>query len=757
MVLKVGERKVYTTPSSLANRMGVVKGQTGDGFAYAADAIAKTLDGFAKRQAVVEEENWKNDFKLKTYQSLSKFARENPSSPTDYMAQSSSYIETSISEAPDKFKSWAKSYAGMMSSQNFNNISIKAINKKQMEAKKLFKESAINEIADMNDLILNTSPTDFIKETDLITGEKKEIYNGESFTKLYGENILPRISELVTSYTKLYNSLEPNFLTDMVTPEQYMRSLKVGFEQSRVIASAKDFLDQAISLQSEGYIGSKVTGWTSEGAVDKAMDILGEDMEKYLFNPDAAEDAGPFTFTDTSAEERSLIKNEVMSWANTYYKEFKVAEKTLTNLEEANLEISITNDTNYGFNALNSSTKFWTDDEFNTYVQQNYYEKATTEQLIILRNAYNEGVITRNAIELNNNFLTTVGSIQAQLNNYSSEKKAQIELNVINSRMSNYMLQLNKSRDNVDTHNNGVVNPNDFNVDVIVIKNEQTGKLTMVDVLPDSFQAAVNLASIENVVHPQLKNMLQSSLNVNTESTSDLNQLYKISQIHSNLVNRFGTSLDLVDNTVISDSLLDFWKDVKNKPDDISLKFYGEKFLSKVNPNATNYDEKKALIINIMNKKEINFAQIIEEELVPSSGWLEDAWRYLNGQSRLSTMPERSGWMKFAVSLLPYGGDGSSQILEEERKFIFDNGDMKNKFNEYAYEYLIAMNPDINKITPMHFQATGFFDIENWSADLFLPFSDASDLPLGNEAGSQGVRAIRYAFQRLGKEGYGME
>ena len=108
MVLKVGERKVYTTPSSLANRMGVVKGQTGDGFAYAAEAVAKTLDGFAKRQAVVEEENWKNDFKLKTYQSLSKFARENPSSPTDYMAQSSSYIETSLSEAPDKFKSWAK-------------------------------------------------------------------------------------------------------------------------------------------------------------------------------------------------------------------------------------------------------------------------------------------------------------------------------------------------------------------------------------------------------------------------------------------------------------------------------------------------------------------------------------------------------------------------------------------------------------------------------------------------------------------------
>ena len=110
MVLKVGERKVYTTPGSLANKMGVVKGQTGDGFEYAANLVSKTIDAFAQRQTIIEEENWKNDYKLKTFESLSKFARDNSDSPSDYMAQSSSYIESSVGEAPEKFRSWAKSY-----------------------------------------------------------------------------------------------------------------------------------------------------------------------------------------------------------------------------------------------------------------------------------------------------------------------------------------------------------------------------------------------------------------------------------------------------------------------------------------------------------------------------------------------------------------------------------------------------------------------------------------------------------------------
>ena len=42
----------------------------------------------------------------------------------------------------------------------------------------------------------------------------------------------------------------------MDSPEEYMRKLKIGFEQSRVIADDKQLLDQAIALEKEGFIGS---------------------------------------------------------------------------------------------------------------------------------------------------------------------------------------------------------------------------------------------------------------------------------------------------------------------------------------------------------------------------------------------------------------------------------------------------------------------------------------------------------------------
>ena len=735
MVLKVGERKVYTTPSSLANRMGVVKGQTGDGFAYAADAIAKTLDGFAKRQAVVEEENWKNDFKLKTYQSLSKFARENPSSPTDYMAQSSSYIETSLSEAPDKFKSWAKSYAGMMSAQNFNGISLKAIKKKQIEAVTLFNESSSSEIADMNDLILNTNASDNLLDYERKLVESKDDFKGlyPNFTTLFGENILPRISELVTSYTKLYNSLDPSFLSQMDSPEEYMRKLKIGFEQSRVIADDKQLLDQAIALEKEGFIGSKVTGWTSIGAVDKALALIGDKAENYLFEPDAGDSDGPFVFRDTTPAERETIKKARLDWATKYGNTFKQAEDTLTNLEGARLKLNVSSSVSYDFGALNDARTDWSEEDFENYKQQYFYGEASTEQLSILDNAYIEGQITRESIKLNNNFDTTIGSITLKLNamgiNVNAQKKAQIELNVINSKMASYMQQ-------VDPESNGVVNTDAFNINIIE-PDELTKMLQDMDIgkkpenvvynLSSSFQAAINLASIENVVHPQLRNMMNSAEKINTNSLSDVNELYKIAEINNQLVSRFGKSLDLMnDKTQIA--LQIFWDDVSNKPKDIDLKFYADKYLARINPDFTNYDERKSLLVKLMEDKGLDFGKILEEEFAA-----EEVFRFMTGASKLEIVPYQL----------------------EDAQFLLQNTEIKETFNEYVYEYLLAMNPAMTDILPSKFSSTGFFNVGSWGEGGL--FSSKDWMKDGNEAGHQGVMAIQYALKRLGQEGYGYD
>ena len=712
MVLKVGERKVYTTPSSLANRMGVVKGQTGDGFAYAAEAVAKTLDGFAKRQAVVEEENWKNDFKLKTYQSLSKFARENPDSPTDYMAQSSSYIETSLSESPDKFKSWAKSYAGMMSAQNFNGISLKAIKKKQIQAVTLFNESSSSEIADMNDLILNTNASDNLLDYERKLVESKDDFKGlyPNFTTLFGENILPRISELVTSYTKLYNSLDPSFLAQMDSPEEYMRKLKIGFEQSRVIADDKQLLDQAIALEKEGFIGSKVTGWTSIGAVDKALALIGEKAENYLFEPDAGDSDGPFVFRDTTQEERQKIKEARLDWATKYGNEFKQAEDTLTNIESANIKLAVSSSSNYDVGALNDARTDWSMEEYNSYIQENFYG-ASAEQLSVLNNAYIEGQITREAIKLNDSFDTTIGSISSQLKtmgiNVTSEKLSQIKLNIINSKMVGYMKQ-------IDPQSNGIFNPNAFNINTIVM--EAGDRPVVIDNLSASFQAAINLASAEGIIHPQLKNMMNTATRINTNDLSDINQLYKLAEINNQLTTRFGSSVNLMD-TITQDALEIFWNDVSNKPDNIDLKFYADKYLSIINPDATDYDEKKSRLVTIMETKGLDFAQILETEFVG-----EEVFRFLTGSSKLELVPQDY----------------------KDAQFLLQNTEIKEVFNEYVYEYLIAFNPKLSEIVPSKFEATGFFDIGNWFKD-------------GNEAGQQGVKAIQYAIKRLGQEGYGYD
>jgi len=127
--LKVGERQVYTTPSSLASRMGVVKGQTGDGFIIAADSLGKTIGEFAKRQATIEEENWKNDYKLESYKTISKFAIDHSMDSSEFMNKASSYIESSIAESPEKYKAWSKSYSGLMAAQYNNEITNRTIKK----------------------------------------------------------------------------------------------------------------------------------------------------------------------------------------------------------------------------------------------------------------------------------------------------------------------------------------------------------------------------------------------------------------------------------------------------------------------------------------------------------------------------------------------------------------------------------------------------------------------------------------------------
>ena len=264
----------------------------------------------------------------------------------------------------------------------------------------------------------------------------------------------------------------------------------------------------------------------------------------------------------------------------------------------------------------------------------------------------------------------------------------------------------------IDPQSNGIFNPNAFNINTIVM--EAGDGPVVIDNLSASFQAAINLASAEGIIHPQLKNMMNTATRINTNDLSDVNQLYKLAEINNQLTTRFGSSVNLMD-TITQDALEIFWNDVSNKPDNIDLKFYADKYLSIINPDATDYDEKKARLVTIMETKGLDFAQILETEFVA-----EEVFRFMTGSSKLELVPQDI----------------------KDAQFLLQNTEIKEVFNEYVYEYLIAFNPKLTEIVPSKFEATGFFDIGNWFKD-------------GNEAGQQGVKAIQYAIKRLGQEGYG--
>lgn len=706
--LKTGERQVFTTPSSLANRMGVVKGQVGDGWAIAADSLSKTLDAFAKKQAVIEEESWKNDYKVKAFTTISKFARDNSLNPSEFMAKASSYIESSIQNAPEKFRSWAKGYSGMMAAQNFDTITSATIKKKQVDSVNQFNETAKIELDNINDLIYNTNPTTTDFDLHMYRREPEMAPNVyPDHTTLFGENVLPRLSELVASYTKLYNTLDASFINNMQTPEEYMRSLKVGLEQSRVISIAKETLDQGITLQDLGITGSKVKGWTSENAVDMAYGLVLESMEEYLINPDRNDDDGPFTLTATTNDEREKIKTAVTEWAKSYVDTYKGNKKTLSNLAQAEIKLKADFYSGYGVGSLNDArTTVSATDFASLFAEGGELWGALTEDITKVTNAYLEGKHTKDSIAENMDFHSTVTSVINKLENanidVTEEKRKQIELNIMNKEISDIMIANNKNSD-------GIINTDDFRNTTFVTKD---GNI-LLDMPSESLEAVIQLASDKGLVHPSLTGFLNGITTVNTGSVEDINRLYKIAQITEYIKTRTGSSVQIHSDPKIAGALEIFWFDMQHKPEDLDMTFFADKYLATVNKMGTDYDNKVIRIGNILKEKDVSFREILKGNYAA-----EHVYRFMTGSSKLETVPDN--W--------------------KDAMFQLDN-DTGLLFEQWVMEYLVSQFPDIADIVP-----SSFDEISKWKPKYWFKS--------GNEIGIKSVRAIEYALRRLGEMGY---
>ena len=133
MALTPGKKRVSTTGSSvsqLSGRMGVVRATTADWVATASEALGDSLNEMGKMAAMQEEQKYKSKFTIDAINFFNKAKNDNMKSTEGFYNVVDSYIETTVKNAPFRFKSYAEQYLSSLAASKGQEIhnNVRAIN-----------------------------------------------------------------------------------------------------------------------------------------------------------------------------------------------------------------------------------------------------------------------------------------------------------------------------------------------------------------------------------------------------------------------------------------------------------------------------------------------------------------------------------------------------------------------------------------------------------------------------------------------------
>ena len=133
MALTPGKKRVSTTGSSvsqLSGRMGVVRATTADWVATASEALGTSLNEMGKMAALQEEQKYKSKFTIDAINFFNKAKNDNMKSTEGFYNVVDSYIETTVKNAPFRFKSYAEQYLSSLAASKGQEIhnNVRAIN-----------------------------------------------------------------------------------------------------------------------------------------------------------------------------------------------------------------------------------------------------------------------------------------------------------------------------------------------------------------------------------------------------------------------------------------------------------------------------------------------------------------------------------------------------------------------------------------------------------------------------------------------------
>ncbi len=586
MALTKGNREKVTTVSSIQSRMGVVGTEQGDALAIAADAIGKNLDIYAQRMITIEEERYKADFQINTINKINQFARDYRLDPTGFTNATQSYIDGLVSKAPQRFKNWSKQYASLKAAQEGDVIFNNKHNADQINAIKE-NEAASSVVIDDN---------------------LRKIYGMgiTEFDNYWQTSLLPELGELHIAYENLYNSLDPQYRSGMMLPEERKRKFKVAFEGARFNSKIKDLLDVAIGQDQADYLNQKIPYGNGNTNLENAVKEIKTELIKQYINDPSDPDSPFAVLTNTSTAERQDIADKALDFIDSYFKQ----QEKLQNKIETQQQVNIDDNFNRMMGAIQN---FQEENRPNSLAQLNLMTDQmgfSKEQKADLTREFNIATVienygTRKSINLDSDIGSAYRLITDEFGytdiTLEDIKKKIVDYKVLDLINSDYVPEEGmpsfRTKATID-----------FSYDI--------GN----DVAGDDLVKISQFASNNGVIPSELNEFINSAKGLNYKTEADRMQLAEIAYTVNYLTSRAGFAIDGLESEMVG-PLMDLHDMISKMPrtqDDpmgISEQSAFEYFFAKINKDSSMRDEVDLKIDSILVGEDIDMDNMILEAI----------------------------------------------------------------------------------------------------------------------------------------------
>ena len=582
MALTRGNRDKVTTVSSIQSRMGVVGTYDGDAIATAAAAIGESLDIYSQRMITMEEEGYKADFQINTIKTINKFAREHRLDPEGFTNAAQSYIDGLVSKAPERFKNWSKQYASLKAAQEADIIFNNKYNANQIDKIKQ-NEAASSVVVDDN---------------------LRKIYGmGVSeFDTYWQTSLLPELGEMNISYTNLYNSLDPQYRSGMMLPEEKLRSYKLAFEGARLNSKIKDLLSVAVAQDQTDYLDQNIPYGTGDTNLEKAVKEIKNNLLKEYINDPKDEDSPFAILTNSSTGEREDLADRASDFIDSFVKQ----QEKLQNKIETQQQVNIDERYNQVKGAIQN---FQEEGRPNNLKQLNLMTDQmgfSDEQKADLTREFNIATVIENyGSRKTINLDSDIGSAYRLLSDEFGYED--ITLEDVKEKIINYKV--------IDLINFDYV-PEEGMPSMRTLATIDYGFDIANDKASDDLVKISQFASNNGVIPSELNEFINSAKGLNYKTEADRMQLAEIAYTVNYLTTRAGFAIEGLESEMVG-PLMDLHDMIskmprtENDPMGISEQSAFEYFFSKINKDSSVRDEIDLKIDSILVGEDIDMDNMI--------------------------------------------------------------------------------------------------------------------------------------------------